>query len=739
MPHEVVSALGENATLFLSGPPGAGKTTLAVQRLQHLLQSEVPAEQILVLVPQRTLATPYYHAIQSAQLPPGATVDVATVGGLARRTLDLFWPLVAAPAGFLHPHRQPRFLTLETAQYYMDRIVEPAIAAGAFDGVAISRSRLVSQIIDNLNKAAAVGFSLDQIAPRLKEAWSGESSMLRILDQTQAVATEFRRICLEESLLDWSLQIETFQRYLLPLPELRRYLLSGYRHLIVDNMEEDIPATHQLLAMWLPLCESALLVYDTDGGYRVFLGADPAGALSLGERCDRHYVLTESHVTSPEVSALGAALAASFDKEIPAPKIDPRPALVFPDPSIRFHPEMLDWVADNVSRLIQTEDVPPAEIAILAPFVSDALRFSLSEKLDRFGVRVRTHRPSRQLREREAARCLLTLAKLAHPEWHCPPPAADVAHALFLSIADMDPVRAHLLTDVVYRTHNDRPELTPFYQIVPRMQERITFLLGGRYSELWEWLRSYIAQAEASDETEHLDHFFSRLFGELLSQPGFGFHLDLDAGRTAANLIESIQKFRRSYFPLPRLGQDYPLDAEPLAALVPAETPTATSLPAEPHQLPASDNGPAAPEDLNLQYLDLVERGVVAAQYLLNWQNQSEDAVLLVPAYTFLMMNHPVQIQFWLDAGNLAWYERIYQPLTHPYVLRRDWKGERWTDEDEVRVRNESMARLLRGLARRCRQRIYLAYSQLNERGFEQQGPLLQAVQRVLREQDRAR
>ncbi|MFN2243765.1 MAG: hypothetical protein ACK2U2_15840, partial [Anaerolineae bacterium] len=79
--------------------------------------------------------------------------------------------------------------------------------------------------------------------------------------------------------------------------------------------------------------------------------------------------------------------------------------------------------------------------------------------------------------------------------------------------------------------------------------------------------------------------------------------------------------------------------------------------------------------------------------------------------------------------------ERIYQPLTHPYVLRRDWpKDEAWTDENEVAAREMALGRLILGLTRRCRQRIYLTSSELSEQGYEQQGPLLQSVQRILRE-----
>jgi hypothetical protein len=725
-----------NHTIFLSGPPGCGKTTLAVSRLRHLLSQRIPAEQILVLVPQRTLATPYYDALKSIDLPAGGLVTVATIGGLARRTLDLFWPLVSREAGFAHPQHRPRFLTLETAQYYMDRIVEPFVESGAFDGIVISRARLVSQIIDNLNKAAAIDFPPDQIAARLKAAWSGESAHKRIFDQVQAAALAFRQACLEQNLLDWSLQLDVFRRFLLPRPELRRYLQGGYRHLFVDNTEEDIPTAHDLLKVWLPLCESALVVHDTGGGYRVFLGADPQGALSLSELCRERVILTKSHVSTPQVEALGAELIAPLTSSLPgagegmeqagpepnraqARHSQARQALVRTPDRLRFHPQMLDWVAEEISRLTMEEDIPAGEIAVLAPFLGDALRFSLTERLRRYSIQVRTHRPSRELGEEPAARCLLTWTKLAHPAWRRPPPPADVAQALLLSIADMDPVRARLLADIVYRVRDGAPALTPFYEIRRETQDRISYVLGTRYDQLRMWVQDYVQctgqnNGDADQPPVVLDHFLSRLFGEVLAQPGYGFHGNFDAGAVTANLIESVQKFR----------QNFP--SRPLPTTRRAPGPGMTGL--------QEDNGSPATVDVNLEYIDMVEQGVVAAQYVSSWQVHPEDAVLLVPAYTFLMMNRPVTVQFWLDAGSTSWFERIYQPLTHPYVLRRDWPdGQVWTDEDEMKVRETALARLIQGLTRRCRQRVYLAYSDLSEQGYEQQGPLLQAVQHLLR------
>jgi hypothetical protein len=100
------------------------------------------------------------------------------------------------------------------------------------------------------------------------------------------------------------------------------------------------------------------------------------------------------------------------------------------------------------------------------------------------------------------------------------------------------------------------------------------------------------------------------------------------------------------------------------------------------------------------------------------------------------MSNRPVEIQFWLDVGSRGWFERLYQPLTQPYVLSRHWhKGQLWTDTEELDASMQGMQRLVSGLMRRCRSRVYLGLSELGEQGFEQRGPLLRALNRVLKGQ----
>lgn len=688
-------------SIFLEGAAGTGKTTTAVLRLAHLLESGVPARSILVFLPQLTLATPYRTLLEDQARPAGGQAAVLTLGGLARQMVDLFWPLVGEASGFQQFDRRPTFLSLETAQYFMARVVGPVIdREGWFETVSIPRNRLYSQIIDNLNKAAVVGFLPTQIGGFLKEAWNGDSAQERIYDEVQRCADLFRAYCLAHNLLDFSLQVEVLMRHLWHMPPCREYLLRQYRHIIADNIEEDTPTSHRILRTLLPECESALLIYDTDAGYRRFLGADEIDAYDLKAVCERQVRFEKSFVISPAMAAFGTALRAviSPDPTVTPPPLDqdgetdPRRVLVYDDH--RYHPEMVDWVADAIRGLVQDQGVPPGEIVVLSPYLSDALRFSLMNRLEAFGVPAQSHRPSRSLREEPATLCLLTLAQLAHPAWNIRPTAFDVIYALMQAIAGLDLVRAQILGRGVYNTKaggaGQAFALQPFDHLKLDEQERITYELGNRYAHLRAWLAVY-----AEGEPAELDVFLSRLFGEVLSQEGYGFFDQYDAAETAASLIDSARRFRWIL----------------------------------------ADSG-AVPEGKSLaqEYVEMIGAGLIADQYLRRWDAQSDDAVLIAPAYTFLLSNRPVDVQFWLNIGGQGWAERLYQPLTNPYVLSLQWdEGDKWTDDHEVRVSSEGLLRLTVGLVRRCRQKIYLGFSDLGEQGYEQRGALLEAIQRILR------
>lgn len=676
-----------DSRLFVMGTAGTGKTTAGVERIRFLLANGVPADSILLLTPQRTLQEPYLDLLESPERIAGGEVTSATVGGLARRMCDLFWSLASEETGFKNPDQPPVFLTLETAQYFMAHLVRPLIEEkGWFDSVTISRNRLYSQIIDNLNKAAIIGIRHTEIGSRLDSAWFGDPAQRRVYADAQECATLFREYCYEHNLLDFSLQLEIFNTRLWRNEQVRSYLTQSYRHLVYDNLEEDISCAHNIMREWLPEFDSALLLYDNAAGYRKFLGGDPASGLDLSRECEQVIELNESFVASGNIIQLSNALhnAITHEDEVEAGETDPALEFIMR----HFHPEMLDEVVKKIQTLIE-DGAPPAEIVVLAPYLSDSLRFSITNRLEAAGIPWRSNRPSRSLRDESASKCLLTLSALAHPQWNIRPPKFDVAHALMFAMGT-DLIRAQLLTEIVYSQRDLR--LSTFDKIQPETQERITYSLGSRYTFLRDWLENY----RGSDPLPY-DFFLRKLFGEVLSQPDFGFHSNLDAVRIAASLVESVRKFRNAMEPL-----------TDLSGLL----------------------------DLGKEYIAMLQDGVIAAQYLEAWRSENKGAVLVAPAYTFLMMNRPAAYQFWLDPGSDGWSQRVAQPLTHPYVLSREWDaspGRLWLDSDEVAMETETLSHLVGGLLARCREKIFPALSDLGAAGFEQRGALLRAFQKVIR------
>lgn len=677
-------------SLLLQGQAGAGKTTCGALRMRYLVDNGVPGDSILVLVPQRSLAAPYYAQAHAPDFPPGGQPALLTFNGLAQRMITLFWPLISKNAGFLYPNAPFRFLTIETAQYYLATLVEPLLQQGYFESLTIDPNRLFSQILDNLNKSAIVGFPPEEIASRLSNAWLGKPSQLTIYQQAGECALLFRRFCLDHNYLDFSLQLTVFKEQLWPALICKEYIHKIYHHLIYDNIEEDYPVAHDFAADLIPELTSTLLIQDLDGGYRSFLGADPSSAAGLGNLCTGVITLHDSLVASPPVTNLEKAL----DVSIRSRRLNDENFDWIPDAftiiSFRFYPEVMDWIIFEIKKLIVENTIAPGEIAVLTPFLSDALRFSFASRFNAADIPFSTHRPSRSLYDEPAVRTMLTLAKIAHPSWGCNPAPNEVRMAFALAINGLDFARADLLSRTLYRSTSKDWSLNAFDTLQLDMQERITFHAGQRFDTLRNWL--YANKENGSGE---LDYWLSRLYGEVLSQPGFGFHTDYDAAAAIAHLIDSCRKFRNIYLP----GKQ------------------------------------GFSKNTGNEYVRVLERGILAAQsFTAQNLSSTSDTVFLGPAFSFLMRNQPVTRQFWVDIGSQGWWSRLEQPLTQPYVLSRHWDLKRqWTDVDEYETNQRSLARLTTGLLRRCREHVYLCSVSYNERGLEERGQLLLALQNIQR------
>jgi len=672
-----------NCSVFLEGEFGTGKTTTAIARLGQLM-AHFPGFQILVLVPQRSLGKPYIKYIDQQLQYSGSLPNLSTLGSLTRRMVSLFWPVISKEAGFLNPSLPPQFLSTETAQYCMEKAITPFLEQGFFQSLVLTRNRLYGQILDDLNKTAIIRFPLNEISHWLKSVSNLETGLSKAFDQVLICATEFRKYCFLNNLVDYSLQVELFFKHLWNKDIFKEYFYKNFRVLIADNVEEDVPAAHDLIKEWIPNFDSSLILFDQYGGFRSFLGADPQSGASIKSLCEKNEYFKNKIDQNKSLISFSAALHDCISQERRSSvNYDFSDVLTIND--YHFYPEMIASVCSQIKMLVDSQKARPGEIVILSPYLSDALNFSISTVLGSLRIPNRSSRPSQMYIKDPRIRAFFTFAKFAHPQWQLQISLYELRNALMVILPNLDIVKADLIVKTLFSVKQSSEGLRSFDTITNhQMQERITFSIGEKLERLNGWIKDY-----RSRDPLPLDVFFSEIFGELLSQKGFGLFADFNAASRIDQMTRSIRVFRQ--FSTQVLGMD----------------------------------------DISagIEYIRSVENGLLPSA-ILNFEEREGDSVLIAPAHTFLMENSKVEFQFWLDIGSLGWWERLNQPLTNPYLLNRNRDLDLlWTEADEFETNRAGMERIVKGLINRCGKMIFVSTVRTNENGSEQRGPLLQAFQ----------
>jgi hypothetical protein len=330
--------------------------------------------------------------------------------------------------------------------------------------------------------------------------------------------------------------------------------------------------------------------------------------------------------------------------------------------------ELMDKVGGRVVRLLES-GIPPAEIAVIAPMADKVLEHTLAVHLHRVGVSLNVLTKNRRLLDEPYVRALMTIALLAHPQWELDWGLPDLAQSLQLLLR-LDPVRAWLLGRQVRENR-----LLP---LEVWQRERVGFKAAQGYDLLRQWLEEYRQGPE-----QPLDLFFQRVFGELLSR--------LPPARddlvVCRQLMVSAQKFLATARRFPAL---------------------------------AEEAGPA--------FMRLLSAGTVAAESLLEPATR-EQAVVLTTPYAYISGHYRTRVQVWMDCTSRRWFQQDVREIVNPHVLKPGWREDQvWSDEMNEALTRENGARVVRALLRRCGEVLVAAAANIDSQGFEQDGPLLEAL-----------
>ena len=669
-----------DGTSFLLGPAGTGKSVALQQRLLRLLASGETAYTLLVLVAEPEQAQTYLEAVHDSTLGPYTELKITTYNKMAQEMVTLFWPLVARPAGFSRPYQPPTVLSYDLAQVLMWHTITPMLQAGAFTNLRLRPQQIVSQLLDTLNRAALNGLSLAAAIERQIKTWVGEGERLIHLEDAARAAHTFRQSCLENSLLDLSLVVEVFDTQLVQHPEFHRYFSERFRHLIVDNVEEQTPAGQNFIINLMTQTETTTIAYDAGGGYKRFLAADPAGANQFRGACQHVFTFEQSFVAPPMMGRL-SNLVENYLMQVSKPTEGADSGII--EVVIgRYRREMIH----NLMLLLQelmSAGLQPWQVAIVTPYLDGALRYSLTQSLKEAAIPYYLLRRRSSPRDEPRIRAWLTWLALANPEWGLWPSAYDVAEALTLSIRGVDPARAALLTKVLYRP--EEGQLISTDELSAEIRERVDSEVVALVEVLRQWLLQQNGRLP-------IDSFLHQLFSQLLAQPDFHPEPDLAGAAVCDWLVKAAGRLRQA---APAIGLQ-----------------TAA--------------------EIGVAFIDGINNGLVTANPPELGDPPDPNGVMVSTMYGYLLAGKPVQVQVWLEAAATGWWDIPNQPLSNAFVLAQSYNPEQpWTAIEDGQIKNQLLSRLIRGLTNRCTVGVILAHSDLDRRGQRQDGPLWRALQPV--------
>ncbi|MBE8966554.1 recombinase family protein [Nostocales cyanobacterium LEGE 12452] len=640
-------------------------------------------------------------------------VRAKTPLGFFQDEVILFWPLLINSLNL--KAQFPVRLRPETEQELATKLWRPQLDEEILRVAGVNESRLVRRILDLLQLAAYSGIPCEDIAQILAKGL-GENTTTLEPEFLASLLLDWRNWCLERGLLTYGIITELYSQHLLSDRNYQQHLTKRYQAVLADDVDDYPSVARLLFELLLDQGAVGAFSYNPDGAVRLGLGADPNYLEGLAERC-RVEILN-----GPPPESLSEQLTKQMVELVTEPMILlSLPKTVY---SIQTtsRAQLLRQTAEEIANAIQSKQVQPEEVAIIAPGLDAIARYTLVEILVKQNIPVESLNDQRPLISSPVIRALLTMLALVYPglgrlvdrdavaemlvvlsrKQQPPenptlltpnslraerPATANSTHNSALS-THIDPVRAGLIADYCFVPHPDRPNLLPVSAF--ERWDRIGYAATTAYSEILEWLEQQRSQQELRlipSPISLLDRAIQRFLWN-------GSNLPYEQLAALRELLETAQHY-------------WEIDTR-LRQIAPVETTPYTTI---------------------IEFIQLLRRGTITANpYPVRPIGGARKAVTLATIFQYRSSRRSHQWHFWLDAGSPLWAKGGAATLFGAPFFLRDRLGEPWTAEDEKLAEEQRLQRILTDLLSRVSERVYLCHSDLAVNGQEQLGPLLPLV-----------
>lgn len=678
----IIKSKDTSSKIILKGTTGCGKSTVLLERYKYMVEKlHVPSEKILILLLNRTQSLEWRRR---TILEGSSTVWRTSYYGFIQGEILTYYPLVLKNCGgIVHKRIKPIFLTFESAQFLVSKVLEAHREKnGIFSGITAYSDRIAIDLTANLVKAATADIPCSEIGDRLYNALELKDDVKKqIFKDADDILEAYRKRCMELGIFDFGMAVELYNNCLLKDEAYREQLFTRVQHLIVDNIEECVPTEVDFVDLLLPNLRSCILGYNHEGGYGEIFGSNHGYVKQkLLDKC-RVIELGKSYTCSDFMYEFSDMLFENIENSRgikPVVKKD-----IERNPPCELRSEMLEAVGEKVCRLISCEGYKPSDIAIISSYADPVTEFVISRILEKQGIQLKNLTRKNRVIDNPLSQALITLAQLCHPSYGVLPNRDDVK-ALIRMLLKIDPVRSSLLAGEVcsQRPFAEFPDVE-----FPGLVERIGYYNVEKYEYIRKWIREYRERANPLP----INEFLQKVFLEVLISKEV---VEADILQ-AKNLIDSAQTF-----------VDVVSRFKKNAGVINASK----------------------------DFLTMIRGGIKSAESIFEIEEKLEgDVVLLSTPVAYLASSLKNKVVILTSISSNNWTPRSIKELTNAHVLTKTWNPQDvYTEELEEQNQKHYLAVLLRAILKRCREKLITFESHLSASGYENDGVLSEYFDEIL-------
>ena len=319
------------------------------------------SKNIMMLVPNNITKSNYE---KSLNLPYSEELNITTYINFVKRELVKFWPLVAEECKKINKEVvSPTFIPTSLTEYIINKKVKTKRNLdGYFEDITSTNKNISMSINTNINKAAFSLIDFTTIGDKIYLSKKNRDSIMRFsYSQMNEIINYYIDVLLENAMLDNSLSIYLYNKYLLQNELYKKHLSKEIEYLIVDSLESCSTAEVDFINLVEANVKDTYIYFNNTRDYSVFNNIDME---YIYENIIDEYNIDEDQ----------------FKTNIEIGYIYSLDANICLNDSSQLYSEMVDEVSNKVIELIaKGEDAK--NIAIISPINNTILDYQINNKL----------------------------------------------------------------------------------------------------------------------------------------------------------------------------------------------------------------------------------------------------------------------------------------------------------------------------------------------------------------------